>query len=134
MKPGRKPQSAEILQLRGTYDPSRPRVGAVEALPGDPIRPQWLSGRARRIWDDKCARCKARGQHIRGCEDALAQYWALEADLIERRRREGYVPVAMINAHRIFCGEFFDTPALQNIRPAGGGKDNPFAGHGKKPA
>src|SRR5690606_19325191 len=118
-KPGPAPKSPEERVAAGTNWPSRAVVHLFPNDPSahrDPVRPKWLKGMARKIWDEKVARYAARGQRVAGCEDALAQYCALEAELIDMRRRKISPPIAMINAHRIYAGEFYDTPASQNVR------------------
>lgn len=133
-KPGPKPKSADILAMRATERPDRERATAVQHIDGEPERPSWLKGRARKIWDDKVSKYLARGQSVRGCEDALAQYCALEADLIEQFWRKSLTPpTAMINAHRIYANEFFDTPASQHAPSGGKAPSNPFSRNGRKP-
>lgn len=130
---GTKPKSAEVLEMRGTARGDREREAVVTHLGGEPVRPAWLKGRARKIWDEKVERYLARGQSVKGCEDALAQYCSLEADLIDDYWRKKITPpVTMINAHRIYASEFFDTPSSQ-VKPSGGNSpSNPFSRNGKR--
>ena len=134
-KRGPKPQPADVVQMRGTARNSRARDQVVESIFGEPVRPTWLTGLARKIWAKKVEIYKERGQNVVGCEDALAQYCRLEAEIIDFYKRKLTPPVAMINAHRVYAGEFFDTPASQHQAVGKkGGKDNPFNRNGRKPA
>jgi len=83
MRPGRKPKSNIVKLATGTDQTCRHREPVVLSLTGEPVRPKWLTGNARKIWEDKIEKYKARGQSIVGCEDLLASYCALEARLIE---------------------------------------------------
>jgi hypothetical protein len=129
-----KPKSPEIIKISGTAQPCRARASVVEHIAGDPERPKWLTGRARRIWDARVELYLSRGQSVKGCEEALAQYASLEADLIDQYWRKKITPpISMVNAHRIYANEFFDTPASQ-IKPSGGNSPtNPFSRNGKPP-
>jgi len=44
------------------------------------------------------------------------------------------VPVALINAHRIYANEFYDTPASQQAAGTKKGDANRFAKNGQPPA
>ncbi len=129
-KPGPKKKSAEILQMTGTDQKCRHREAVVIQLEGEPIKPKWLKGMASKVWDTKVERYQLRGQKVVGTEDTLAQYCALEADLIDFRKKKIVPPVAMINQHRIYGNEFYDTPASQQA-PTGGSKDNKFKKNGR---
>jgi hypothetical protein len=96
------------------------------------VKPQWLKGRAAKLWIEKTAIYEARGQSVVGCESALAQYCAMEAALIEQYRKKDTPPVAQVTAFRMLAAEFFDTPASQIGRmskPKGGA----FSGNGQPP-
>jgi len=122
-----------VKQARGTAQPCRARRPTVPSLDGDPIRPSWLTARARAIWDEKTAIYAERHQPVRGCEGTLAQYCQLEAEL-ERRWRKGIdIPIAMVTAHRLYAGEFYDTSASRWQAPVGRTADNPFARNGTRP-
>ena len=95
-KPGPKGKSNVLKVVAGTDQPCRERAPAVEPLEGEPVRPKWLKGLARRVWIEKVEKYQKRGQNIVGCEDALAQYCALEAELIDMRKRKVQPPVTMI--------------------------------------
>lgn len=96
--------------------------------------PSWLSEMAKKIWAEKINRYRQRNQKIEGFEAALAQYCAIEAELIDMRERRIVPPMAMVSAHRIWAAEFYDTPASQKVPASGGGKaDNKFARNGNRP-
>ena len=98
----------------------------------DIVCPEWLSERAKEIWVEKVSKYTERGQSVSGCESALAQYCALESDLITKYYEKDLTPpVAMINAIRIWANEFFDTPASQLVKPAGNKTTNPFLKHAR---
>ncbi len=107
-------KAPHLKVINGTDQPCRKTVQVVQPIDGEPVRPTWLTGPARRIWDTKLGRYEARGQAVAGCEDALAQYCALEAELIALWRKKLAPTVAMVNAHRIYANEFYDTPASQH--------------------
>lgn len=96
--------------------------------------PVWLGAEAAKIWVEKVARYRQRGQKVEGFEPSLAQYCALEAELIDMRQRRIVPPMAMVSAYRIWAAEFYDTPASQKV-PAGGSKQtgNKFARNGNGP-
>ena len=126
-------KSPEITKISGTNQPCRSREAVVSHIAGDPERPKWLTGRARKIWDARVETYLARGQSVKGCEESLAQYASLEADLIDQYWRKKITPpTTMINSHRLYAHEFFDTPASQ-IKPSGGNTPtNPFNRNGKR--
>ena len=133
-KRGPHPESAEVLQMRGTGRADRPRSAPVEHLQGPPQKPRWLKGLASRLWDEKLKTFGERGQSVRGCEATLVQYCSLEAALIENYWKKSVEPpVSMINAHRIYAGEFFDTPGAQQQPSKGKAPSNPFNQHGVPP-
>ena len=128
MAPRTKP--ANLQDISGLSRPDRPRVELFNPLQGEPVKPDWLKGRASKIWDSRVEKYRARGMKVRGNEDVLAQYCALEADLIDQFwRKQITPPMAMVNAHRLYAHEFFDTPASQHVTLKGGLKDNPFTEH-----
>lgn len=129
-KPGPKAKSNVIKLNTGTDQPCRLRESLFESEEGEPVRPQWLKGRARKIWVEKVERYSVRGQNVKGFEDALAQYCALEAELINLYKKGITPPMAMVNAYRIWASEFFDTPASNLSKLGGKRKDNPFSEHG----
>ena len=91
-----------------------------------------MTAAARKIWAVKVERFKQRGQKVQGFEDALRQYCELEAAL-NRAFKRGDSNMAMVNAHRQWAAEFFDTPASQKVPASGGaGKGNAFANNGRR--
>lgn len=131
-KSGGKRLPTELHIVRGTVQPCREGERKVPELEGDLVKPKWLTGLAAKLWKVKVARYVRRKQNLAGCEDALAQYCAIEADLIGLRKAKQPVTIAMINAHRIYANEFFDTPASQwgKVEKPGGKGD--FEGHGRR--
>jgi hypothetical protein len=133
MKRGRKPTPDKLKLIRGTLQPVRRRGSVVPPLEGEVgPPPAWLKGTGRKLWDQKVAIYAARGQAVKGCESALAQYVALEIELIRRYRKGLDVTASLLGAYRSFCGEFFDTPASQVGRVAAKAPDNRFAVHAGK--
>src|SRR5688572_20606627 len=123
-----RPVSALVHQLRATARPSRTKIAAVPELDGEPLKPDWLSGRASKLWDTKVRRYQDRGQNVCGCESALAVLCALEAALIDEFWLQGKTPsMSAVNAHRLLSTEFFDTPSSQQVSLKNGLKKNPFA-------
>jgi hypothetical protein len=82
---------------------------------------------ARKLWQQKVARYRQRGQKVEGFEDALRQYCEVEAALA-KAWKTATVTMAMVNAHRHWAAEFFDTPAAQRVPSSSGQKaSNRFA-------
>lgn len=114
--------------------PGRSRERLADDLSGEPVKPAWLNPLAADVWDAHAAALKARGVALRGHESGLAQWAALEAELIGRRRDGKEVPAALIAQHRVWCCEFFSTPAAARGRVADGPTtENPFARCGRRP-
>lgn len=139
MRRGPKGNSPTTQKAKGETRPSRKveTLFADHASRPDPEKipaPDWLNDRAKEIWIDKTNRYRQRNQKIGGFENALAQYCALEADLINLYRKEITPPMAMVNAHRIWAAEFYDTPASQKVPAGGGGSNaNKFGNNGNRP-
>lgn len=131
MAKGPKPQRPEIALVKGTAQPCRDRVVLFPDLPGNVERPKWLTGEGKKAWDRKVAVYVQRGQAVVGCEDALAQYCALEAELIQAYRRKNTPSMAMVSAHRIYACEFYDTPASQVKTVKNSKPGNKFTRNGK---
>lgn len=130
--PKGKPPTLKVVS--GTYQPCRRREPVVEAIPGMPVKPAWLKGRAAKLWAEKVETYRARGQAVAGCESALAQYCALEAALIDQYQKRMIPPVAQVNAFRILAAEFYDTPASQIVptrQP--GAAASKFSAHRQRP-
>lgn len=132
-RPGPKLKPPELVEASGTTKPCRARESVVQHIAGDAVRPAWVVGRARKIWETKVETYLARGQSVKGCEEALAQYVSLEAALIEDYwKKKTAPPAAMLNTYKSFAIEFYDTPASQ-IKPSGGNTPtNPFSRNGKR--
>ena len=104
---------------------SRPDPDVIKPPPG-------MTATAKKIWAVKVERYRQRGQKIQGFEDALRQYCELEATL-NRAFRNQTTNMAMVNGHRQWCAEFFDTPAAQKVPVYGKQKDsNPFTNNGRR--
>lgn len=124
-----------VKALRGTLRPDRSHPRQVALLEGDPVKPSWLTGRAAKLWADKVATYRNRGQSARGCEFALAHYCRLDAAVIEMWRKKETPSPSMLNALKGFACQFYDTPASQISKAAGGSVPaaNPFLAHGRRP-
>ena len=137
-KPGRKPRNAATADQTGETRPSRAVVALFpdHASRPDPENippPAWLTAPAKAIWKEKVDRYRQRNQKVQGFESSLAQYCALEAELLSLRKKRIIPPVAMITAQRVWAAEFYDTPASQNIKPGQAqGAGNPFGAIGKR--
>jgi hypothetical protein len=94
--------------------------------------PTSMTPSAKRIWNEKVSRYRRRGQKVQGFEDALRQFCELEAAL-NKAWKNGTATMAMVNAHRLWSAEFFDTPSSQKV-PAGHGRrdENKFAKNGHR--
>lgn len=125
--PGPRPTPPNVLELRGSHRAKDGRTQVVEPMHGEPKRPAWLKGEARKVWERKVAEYHRRAQPVVGMEDALAQYCQLEANLIGMHRKGIVPPMAMVNGHRLMAHEFFDTPAATVVRGAPKKGENPFA-------
>lgn len=128
---GPKPRPDSVKLLKGTFQPSRARAPIVATLVGDVVPPKWLKGEALKVWREKVAIYAHRSQSVVGCEGSLAQYCGLEADLIDSWKRKVDIPVAKINAHRIYASEFYDTPASQQGPRKKDQEGNRFVGNGR---
>jgi hypothetical protein len=138
MRTGPKGKSPEQKLASGFVRPSRAVVSLYpdhlsppkpEILPA----PDGMTDAAREIWDTKVARYRQRGQKIEGFEDGLRQYCELEA-LLNQGWRQKANSMAMVNAHRIWAAEFFDTPAAQRVRASNQQSNNQFANNGRRQA
>ncbi|MDR3512643.1 MAG: hypothetical protein P4L73_13490 [Caulobacteraceae bacterium] len=104
---------------------SRPDPAEIPPLTG-------MTAAAKKIWTVKVDRYRQRGQKIQGFEDALRQYCELEAALTKAWKKGG-VTMAMVNTHRHWAAEFFDTPAAQKVPAGGRGREaNKFAQNGRR--
>jgi hypothetical protein len=139
MKPGPKGKSPEQQAASGETRPSRTVVTmfADHASRPDPefiAAPRGMTRAAKKIWEAKVDRFRQRGQKVQGFEDALRQYCELEAALNDAFKR-GTVNMAMVNAHRHWAAEFYDTPAAQRVPVYGKQKEsNAFTNNGRRPS
>jgi hypothetical protein len=132
MAPAAKPDHLKIID--GTFRRDRSHPPVVAPLPGEPIKPLWLRGRAAKIWLEKTAVYRRRGQSVAGCEAALAQYCALEAAMIEIYRQKQRPTATDVNTYRTLAREFYDTPASQISKATGAPvpAGNPFLVRGQQ--
>lgn len=136
-RPGPKGKSPEQLRAAGETRPSR----AVAVLyPDHAARPdpdaieppKGMTPAGRAIWKEKVGRYRQRSQKVGGFEDALRQYCEIEAAL-NKAWKIGTATMAMVNAHRLWAAEFFDTPASMKVPANGGGAGgNRFGNNGKR--
>jgi hypothetical protein len=138
MRTGPKGKSPEQKLASGFVRPSRAIVSlfadnANRREPEEILAPEGMTAAAREIWGTKVARYRQRGQKIEGFEDGLRQYCELEAALNKGWRNKA-VTMAMVNAHRIWAAEFFDTPASQRVGRANQKPNNRFANNGRRQA
>lgn len=139
MRKGRKGNSPEQQLAHGETRPSRVVVSLYPDIasrpdPADLPPPKGMSKEARKIWAVKVDRYRQRGQKVQGFEDALRQYCELEAEL-NRTWSRGIAPtMAMVNGHRLYSAEFFDTPAAQRVPAHGKPTENPFTRNGRRAA
>lgn len=139
MRTGPKGVSPEQQRAHGTTRPDREVVALYpdHASRPDPIEmppPKGMSKPARAIWDMKVSRYRQRGQKVGGFEDALRQFCELEAALNKIWAKGDVPPMAMVNGHRLFSAEFFDTPAAQKVSAHGKPIGNAFARNGRRDA
>ena len=111
--------------VKGTFQPCRNREDIHKSKAGndDLVCPDWLGDLAKELWVEKIENYNKGGIDVSNSGHSLAQYCALEADIIMQYKvRNTWVPtgdegepkgpsVSMISAHRIWAAEFFDTPA-----------------------
>lgn len=122
------------MQKRGP----KPTTGNVLTMPVNRpvVKPDYLDGIAEEFWDKKIDLCNERGVEVAGCEDQLALYAEVLADIRRIRKIGERPPVALINQARMLGNEFYDTPASQIARAGNQSKKpthNPFARHGNRP-
>jgi len=124
----RKPKSAKVLE--GTFRKDRTSFEpAFRELEGEPEKPDWLKGRASKIWERKVAKYKARGQAVAGFESMLAQYCALEAAIIDLYNKGIQPKASLVSVLQRLARDFFDTPE-GNLTPEGNKPKNPFSNNG----
>jgi len=137
MRTGPKGISAEMQKARGTVRADREIIALYpdHASRPDPAEfppPKGMSKDGKKIWIAKVDRYRQRGQKLQGFEDSLRQYCEVEAEL-NRCWSKGNVPtMAMVNGHRLYASEFFDTPAAQKVSSHGKPVENPFSRNGRR--
>ena len=134
-KPGPKPKPTNLKILEGTDQPCRRPSAPSSKGFAPPERPKWLKGAARKIWDSKLAKYEQDGLDVSRCGDALAQFCALEAKLINLWRQgvNADVPMALYAQYRVMANEFFETPAsrLAGNVATNSPQGNMFANNGR---
>ena len=125
----------EIKALRGTVQPCRTVVTLYPEHmsrpdPAEIPPPAGMTPAGAEVWRVKVERYRQRGQKVGGFEEALRQYCELEALLTECWIQPDGPSMAMVAAHRMWAGEFFDTPASQKVSIGKKTAENPFAKFG----
>lgn len=139
MRRGPKGLSPDQKAARGETRPSRTVTvlfpdHASRPDPDEIAAPKGMTPAARKIWAVKVDRYRQRGQKIQGFEDALRQYCELEAAL-NAGFKSRTVTMAMVNAHRLWAAEFYDTPASHKAPASSAGRqNNPFSRNGQQRA
>lgn len=139
MRPGPKLLPADVKAAHGETRPSRAVVALYpdHASQPDPEAidpPSGMTLAAKKIWAVKVDRYRKRGQKIDGFQDALRQFCELEASL-NKSFKKGEANMAMVNAYRLWSGEFYDTPASQTVPVYGKQKEtNGFGNNGRRPS
>jgi hypothetical protein len=139
MRRGPKGDSPEAQRAKGETRPSRKVVPIFATVadrpdPEDVPPPPGMSAAAKKIWAEKVARYRQRGQKVQGLESSLRSFCELEAAL-NAAYKSKLATMAMVNAHRLWSAEFYDTPAAQKA-PVGAGQksENRFANNGRRHA
>ena len=114
----------ELKKLQGTSQPCRESESAVIHVVCSLERPDWFRKGSieHKLWDKKVDLFAKRGLDISDCSGSLAQYVALEAELIKMRKKGIDVPTSKINTFRLFASDFYDTPASQQLKAIKGKK------------
>ena len=112
-KPGPKGTNNVVKIAKGTMQPCRSKedIHKSNGSNDDLVCPEWLSGLAKKLWAEKIEVYNNSGIDVSNSGHSLAQYCALEADIIAIYKNGESPSVSMISAHRIWASEFFDTPA-----------------------
>lgn len=139
MRRGPKGDSPEAQRAKGETRPSRVVVPIFATVadrpdPEDIPPPAGMSAAAKKVWAEKVGRYRQRGQKVQGLESSLRQFCELEAALNAAFKAKN-VTMAMVNAHRLWSAEFYDTPAAQKAPQGAGQKsENRFANNGRRHA
>ena len=129
-KRGPKGTSNIIKMAKGTVQPCRSKedIHKSNTTNDDLVCPDWLNDLAKEIWDEKLEIYNNSQVDVSNHGPALAQYCALEADIITIYKGGESPSVSMISAHRIWAAEFFDTPASGHLKTKSKkGADDPWA-------
>ena len=128
-KRGPKGTNNVIKIAKGTLQPCRSKEDIHKSVMtnDDLICPDWLNDLAKEIWAEKLAIYNGSEVDVSNHGPALAQYCALEADIIKIYKEFESPSVSMISAHRIWAAEFFDTPASGHLKAKSKkGADDPW--------
>ena len=115
--------------VKGTFQPCRNREDIHKSKAGndDLVCPDWLGDLAKELWVEKIENYNKGGIDVSNSGHSLAQYCALEADIITIYKGGESPSVSMISAHRIWAAEFFDTPASGYLKTKSSKKkDDPW--------
>ena len=123
-KRGPKGTSNIIKMAKGTVQPCRSKedIHKSNTTNDDLVCPDWLNDLAKEIWAEKLEIYNNSQVDVSNHGPALAQYCALEADIITIYKGGESPSVSMISAHRIWAAEFFDTPASGHLKTKSGNK------------
>ena len=129
-KRGPKGTSNIIKMAKGTVQPCRSKedIHKSNTTNDDLVCPDWLNDLAKEIWAEKLEIYNNSQVDVSNHGPALAQYCALEADIITIYKGGESPSVSMISAHRIWAAEFFDTPASGHLKAKSNKKEyDPWA-------
>ena len=117
-KRGPKGTNNVIKIAKGTLQPCRNKEDIHKSgmTNDDLVCPDWLNELAKEIWVEKLEIYNNSQVDVSNHGPALAQYCALEADIITIYKGGESPSVSMISAHRIWAAEFFDTPASGHLK------------------
>ena len=117
-KRGPKGTNNVIKIAKGTLQPCRSKEDIHKSgmTNDDLVCPDWLNELAKEIWVEKLEIYNNSQVDVSNHGPALAQYCALEADIITIYKGGKSPSVSMISAHRIWAAEFFDTPASGHLK------------------
>lgn len=122
----------EVTRLRATNRKDRPRERVVEPIDAEIRKPAWLRGRAARLWRQKLATYRSRGQSVSGCGSALAIYCRLEDEIVACWEAGTPPQASKLQAFRQLAAAFYDLPNSQ-VQSAKPGRKNPFLKNGHRP-
>ena len=116
----RKATSNEMKKARGTAQPCRSVTTLFEdanARPDPDIidPPKWLNKKAKVIFNEKVETYRKRGQKVDGFQAALAQYSALEEQIVLQFKTGGIGNIAAVTRWESLAKGFYDIPSSQKI-------------------